>query len=196
MSNEPTPQSAPSDINEAFEALRREVSLTRHAVEGLTAARERVPDYSTPLGQIIDALKRTLASLDRIEKSPAVQLTPDAMALKIHQSSATARADDARLLRETRDAMVRSVATMDQLVERGRAAREQGENLFYAAIGGVLLAFLLLMALFGIKSAFWPNEARAVAVKSGVSVVAAPSETTRLSGGSYAAKSDVETRPH
>lgn len=55
MSNEPS-QSAPSDINEAFEALRREVSLTRHAVEGLTAARERVPDYSPPLGQIIDAL--------------------------------------------------------------------------------------------------------------------------------------------
>ena len=81
MSIEPTPQSAPSDINEAFEALRREVSLTRHAVEGLTAARERVPDYSTPLGQIIEALKRTLASLDRIEKSPAVQLTPDARPL-------------------------------------------------------------------------------------------------------------------
>ena len=104
MSNEPSPQSAQSDINEAFEALRREVSLTRHAVEGLTAARERVPDYSPPLGQIIDALKRTLASLDRIEKSPAVQLSPDAMALQIHQSSATARADDVRLIRETRDA--------------------------------------------------------------------------------------------
>lgn len=57
MSNEPS-QSAQSDINEAFEALRREVSLTRHAVERLTAARARVPDYSTPLGQIIDALKR------------------------------------------------------------------------------------------------------------------------------------------
>ena len=55
MSNEPS-HSAQSDINDAFEALRREVSLTCHAVEGLTAARERVPDYSTPLGQIIDAL--------------------------------------------------------------------------------------------------------------------------------------------
>ena len=113
MNNEPTPQSTQSDINEAFEALRREVSLTRHAVEGLTAARERVPDYSPPLGQIIDALKRTLASLDRIEKSPAVQLSPDAMALKIHQASARARAEDARLIGEARDAMVRSVAKID-----------------------------------------------------------------------------------
>ena len=128
MTNDPH-QSAQSDINEAFEALRREVSLTRHAVEGLTAVRERIPDYSTPLGQIIDALKRTLASLDRIEKSPAAQLTPEAMALKIHQASATVRADDVRLIRETRDAMVRSVAMMDQIVERGRAAREQGDNL-------------------------------------------------------------------
>ena len=185
MSNEP-PQSAQSDINEAFEALRREVSLTRHAVEGLTAARERVPDYSTPLGQIIDALKRNLASLDRIEKSPAVQLTPDAMALKIHQASATARADDVRLIRETRDAMVRSVATMDQIVERGRAAKEQGEILIYAAVGGVLIAFLLLLALVGFKSAFSPDaEApRAVEAKSGTSVVAAPTDRKRPSGGS------------
>ena len=180
MSNEPS-QYAQSDINEAFEALRREVSLTRHAVEGLTAARERVPDYSTPLGQIIEALKRTLASLDRIEKSPAVQLTPDAMALKIHQSSATARADDARLIRETRDAMVRSVATMDQIVERGRAAREQGDNLIYAAVGSVLIALLLLLALAGLKSVFSPDaeSSRAVAVKSGTSVVAAPIERKR-----------------
>ena len=178
MSNDPS-QSAPSDINEAFEALRREVSLTRHAVEGLTAARERVPDYSTPLGQIIDAMKRTLASLDRIEKSPAVQLTPEAVALKIHQASATARADDVRLVRETRDAMVRSVATMDQVVERGRAAREQGDNLIYAAVGGVLFAFVLLLTLVGVKSAFAPNAAapRATEVKSGTSTVAAPIET-------------------
>jgi hypothetical protein len=181
MSNEPTPQSAPSDISEAFEALRREVSLSRHAVEGLTAARERVPDYSTPLGQIIDALKRTLASLDRIEKSPAVQLTPDAMALKIHQSSATARADDARLIRETSDAMVRSVGTMDQIVERGRAAKEQGQNLIYAAVGGVLFAFLLLLALVGFKSAFASDaEApRTAAVKSGTSAVAVRTDSKR-----------------
>ena len=180
MSNEP-PQSAQSDINEAFEALRREVSLTRHAVEGLTAARERVPDYSTPLGQIIDALKRTLASLDRIEKSPAVQLTPDAMALKIHQASATARADDVRLIRETRDAMVRSVATMDQIVERGRVAREQGENLFFAAIGGVLFAIVLLLSLVGVERSLFPDAetSRAVAVKSGPSVVATPTERNR-----------------
>ena len=180
MSNEPS-QSAQSDINDAFEALRREVSLTRHAVEGLTAARERVPDYSTPLGQIIDALKRTLASLDRIEKSPAVQLTPDAVALKIHQASATARADDVRLIRETRDAMVRSVATMDQIVERGRSARQQGETLIYAAAGGVLIAFLLLIALFGVKSAFDPDAeaSRASAMKSSALVVAAPTDRKR-----------------
>ena len=180
MSNEPS-HSAQSDINEAFEALRREASLTRHAVGGLTAARERVPDYSPPLGQIIDALKRTLASLDRIEKSPAVHMSPDAMALKIHQASATARADDARLIRESRDAMVRSVATMDQIVERGRLAREQGDNLLYASIGGVLIAFVLLLALVGFKSAFAPDAGapRAAKVKSSMSTVAAPIERKR-----------------
>ncbi|RYG89076.1 MAG: hypothetical protein EON59_02245 [Alphaproteobacteria bacterium] len=51
------PESVPADdIAEAFEALRGEVSLTRRAVEGLTAARERVPDYSATLGKMAEAL--------------------------------------------------------------------------------------------------------------------------------------------
>jgi len=38
-----------TDLAQAFEALRGEVSLTRMALEGLTAARERIPDYSPTL---------------------------------------------------------------------------------------------------------------------------------------------------
>lgn len=47
MGQNPTPQSAESsdsDINEAFEALRLEISLTRQAIEGLTATQDRAPD--------------------------------------------------------------------------------------------------------------------------------------------------------
>ena len=98
------------------------------------------------------------------------------MALKINQASSMARAGDARLIRETRDAMVRSVGTMDQIVERGRVTREQGQNLPYAMIGGFLFAFILLMALVGVKNAFSPaaETSHAVAVKSDTSVIAAP----------------------
>ena len=58
---------------------------------------------------------------------------------------------------EARNAMVRSVAKIDQIVERGRAAREQRANLIYAAIGGVLFVVVLLMALVGVKSGFSPE---------------------------------------
>jgi len=50
-------QSAPSDAATAFEELRREVSLARAAVEGLTAARERIPDYSETLAAMLAALR-------------------------------------------------------------------------------------------------------------------------------------------
>ena len=48
--------SAPSDAATAFEELRREVSLARAAVEGLTAARERIPDYSETLAAMLAAI--------------------------------------------------------------------------------------------------------------------------------------------
>ena len=40
---------APDDPATAFAALRGEVSLLRRAVEGLTAERQNVPDYSPTL---------------------------------------------------------------------------------------------------------------------------------------------------
>lgn len=67
---------AGDDVEGAFEALRREVSLARMAVERLTAVRERIPDYSASLGGIAGALKDSRAALARIEDSPAMQLTP------------------------------------------------------------------------------------------------------------------------
>jgi ribosome modulation factor len=51
------------DIAAAFEGLRREVSLTRSAVEGLTAARERVPDYSVTLGKMAETLAQSAAGI-------------------------------------------------------------------------------------------------------------------------------------
>ena len=40
----------PADAATAFEDLRREISLQRAAIEGLTAAKDKLPDYS-PIGK-------------------------------------------------------------------------------------------------------------------------------------------------
>jgi hypothetical protein len=136
-------------IAAAFEELRREVSLTRAAVEGLTAARERVPDYSVTLGQIADRLAATAAAADRIEQAPAVRLSPDAMTTEIVKASATARAADARLIQEARDALSQSLGRVDGLVKRGQGADQQIRHQYRAAGGGMLIGILIWSVLPG-----------------------------------------------
>ncbi|MBY0284273.1 MAG: hypothetical protein K2W81_09955 [Sphingomonas sp.] len=137
------------DIDQAFEALRGEVSLTRRAVEGLTAARERVPDYSATLGQMAEVLKRTAEGIDRVEQSPAVRLSPAALTDEIVKASAEARAEDRALLRETRDALMRSIGRIDGIVERGQAADVQVRWLIWTCAGGTLAGMMLMAILPG-----------------------------------------------
>jgi len=136
-------------IAAAFEELRREVSLTRAAVEGLTAARERMPDYSITLGQIADRLKATAAAVDKIEKAPAVSLSPDAMTTEIVKASAAARAADARLIQDARDALSQSLGRVDGIVKRGQAADQQIKRQCWAASGGLLVGILIWSVMPG-----------------------------------------------
>lgn len=136
-------------IAAAFEELRREVSLARAAVEGLTAARERVPDYSITLGQIADRLKATAAAVDRIEKAPAVSLSPDAMTTEIVKASAAARAADARLIQDARDALSQALGRVDGIVQRGKAADQQIRRQCWAAGGGLLVGILIWSVMPG-----------------------------------------------
>ncbi|QDX26741.1 hypothetical protein FPZ54_12460 [Sphingomonas suaedae] len=144
------PESAPpDDIAEAFEALRGEVSLTRRAVEGLTAARERVPDYGPTLGQMAQALKQATEGIDRIERSPAARLSPAALADEIRKASVEARAEDRALLREARDGLTRSIGRIDGVIDRGQAADRQLRRLIWSGVGGALGGILLMMILPG-----------------------------------------------
>lgn len=149
MTDNRNPTAPADDIDQAFEALRGEVSLTRRAVEGLTAARERVPDYSATLGQMADVLKRTAEGIDRVERSPAVRLSPAALTDELIKASAEARAEDRALLRETRDALTRSIGRIDGIVERGQAADRQVRWLIWAGAGGALAGMMLMAILPG-----------------------------------------------
>ena len=149
MTDNPNPAAPADDIDQAFEALRGEVSLTRRAVEGLTAARERIPDYSATLGQMADGLKRTAEGIDRVERSPAGRLSPAALAAELIKASAEARAEDHVLLSETRDALTRSIGRIDGIVERGQAADRQVRLLIWSGAGGALGGMLLMAILPG-----------------------------------------------
>lgn len=158
MSDDPA-QSAPTDdITQAFEALRGEVSLTRAALEGLTAARERLPDYSVTLGEMAEALQETADGIERIEQSPAVRLSPAAFTAEIVKASADARAEDHALMRETRDALSRSIGRIDGIVERGQAAERQFQRMMWSSLGGALAGIALWSALPGVLARSLPKR--------------------------------------
>ncbi len=140
---------ADTAIAAAFEELRREVSLARAAVEGLTAARERIPDYSVTLAQIAERLKATVATVDRIEKAPAVSLSPDAMTAEIVRAGTAARAADMRLIHEARDMLSRSIGQVDGIVKRGLGVDQQRSKTIWAAAGGLFAGILIWSVLPG-----------------------------------------------
>lgn len=158
MANDLTQTDPTDDISSAFEALRGEVSLTRLAVEGLTAARERIPDYSVTLGQMAQALKAATSGIERIERSPAVSLSPTAMTAEIVKASIEARAEDRTLLTNTRDALARSIGRVDGIVERGQAADRQWERVLWAAGGGALAGALLMSVVPGAVARSLPTS--------------------------------------
>jgi Family of unknown function (DUF6118) len=149
MTDDPTQTSPIEDFTQAFEALRVEASLIRAAVEGLTAARERIPDYSTTLGEMAEALKGAADGIERIEKSPAARLSPASLTVAILKASVDARAEDHALLQETRDALSRSIGRIDGIVERGQAADRQWQRIIWASAGGALSGMLLMSILPG-----------------------------------------------
>lgn len=130
----------------AFEDLRAEISLLRRAVEGLTAAREHMPDYTPTLGSMMAQLKTTQEALQRIECSPAVALTPVALTKEIVNAAANARAEDARRLDEARGAIARSIGRIDGIVERGQSVEGQS-RLMRRSCAATAMATILLWSI-------------------------------------------------
>ncbi|GAA0318316.1 hypothetical protein GCM10009087_30940 [Sphingomonas oligophenolica] len=158
MTDDPTQTNPIEEFTQAFEAQRVEVSLIRAAVEGLTAARERIPDYSTTLGQMAEALQAAAGGIQRIERSPAVRLSPAALVGEIIKASADARAEDRTALSEARDALSRSIGRIDGIVERGQAADRQWQRLVWASAGGTLSGMLLMSILPGVVARSLPTS--------------------------------------
>jgi hypothetical protein len=149
MTANPEQIATPETIVDALEALRGEISLNRHALERLISVREQMPDYSVTLGQMVKALKEAAGGIDRIEASPGVKLSPAAFTAEIVKVGADARAEDRNLIRETRDAMSRSIGRVDGIVERGQAADQQFKWLIWTGVGGLIIGMFFWSVLSG-----------------------------------------------
>lgn len=145
---QPTDEPA-SETALAFDDLRAEISLLRRAVEGLTAARERVPDYTPTLGSMNAQLKSTQDALQRIERSPAIARTPVELTKEIVQAAVMARAEDARKLDEARDTIARSIGRVDGIVERAQSVEGQSRLVRRSCAATAMATILLLSILPG-----------------------------------------------
>jgi hypothetical protein len=149
MTDNRTETAPTDDIIPMLEAILGEMSLNRHALEGLTAVRERIPDYSVTLGEMAKALKEAASAIDRIERSPAVRLSPAALTAEIVKAGVDTRVEDHTLLRETRDALSRSIGRIDGIIERGQAADRQWQRVIWTGAGGAFGGMLLMAVLPG-----------------------------------------------
>lgn len=135
----------PADAATAFEDLRREISLQRAAIEGLTAAKDKLPDYSPTLREMETRLGQLEKHVESINERPAMQLTPLTIATETHEALMTYRAGDRKILVEACDALARSLGRVEGMIKQKRSNDEQDWWVQWAATGGLLLGALLTL---------------------------------------------------
>lgn len=135
---------------QAFESLRREISFLHSAIEGLTAAREKIPDYAPTLGAIGKLIRTGLDGIDRIEQAPAVALTPAAMARDLNQAAVQVRAEDKRRIDEALAALHEAIGRLDGLAERARSTDRQRQRERWIASGALFAGIVLWSFLPGV----------------------------------------------
>lgn len=153
MAENPLPETAEpaTETNpaQAFEEVRRELSMLESAVKGLTAAREDTPDYSATLGHMAQTLGAIEKRLDGIETSRALALSPVELTKEINTAAEAVRSQDRQMLNEARDALARSLGRIDGMIERGQAVERRTEREWMIGAGGVIAGILLWSILPG-----------------------------------------------
>jgi len=125
MTDIPRQYGIADDPTQAFESLRQEISLLHTAIQGLTAASEKIPDYSPTLAAISRQLAAMTEGIARVEQAPAVKLTPSMMVQQLAKAAADARADDKRQMDEARADLHKAIGRIDGLVVRARSTDHQ-----------------------------------------------------------------------
>lgn len=134
----------------AFTELGQKVDLLEAAVTGLIAKRDAAPDYSQTLGEITALLEKMRVAINDFARSPAIKLTPDAMAAQIAAAGTNARASDSAIIEKARGRFENAVHRVEGLVGTITAVREQHRRLLWAAGGGLLAGMLLWSFLPGV----------------------------------------------
>jgi hypothetical protein len=152
MTQKLTRTSPSNDAAKAFEDLRREISLQRTAIEGLTAAKDKLPDYSPTLRAMAARLDQMDERLHSIDQQPAMRLTPLTLAAEMFEASKTCRADDRRAIGDAREELARSLGRVEGMIKQRRSNDEQDWWVTWGATGGLLFGAFFALIGVGISS--------------------------------------------
>lgn len=151
---------------EAFLRLEGEMAMVRHTVQNM--ARERadivIPDYTATLGQMADQLAQVSKTLTAIGNKPAIELTPDDIAVQIKRASLDMLCDSSDLFRQGRKDLDNATDRLAAIVGRVRAEAEHKRQTWRFAGIGVLAGILLWAILPGTiarampESWHWPER--------------------------------------
>ncbi len=148
MTQKPVRTPPATDAAKAFEELRHEISLQRTAIQGLTSAKEKLPDYLPTLRDIASRLGQMEEQIESINQKPAMRLTPQTITVEIHEALMSYRADDAKSIGEARDTLTRTLGRVEGMIKQRRSTDEQDWWVTWAATGGLLFGSFL--ALIGV----------------------------------------------
>lgn len=153
----PTPQPESEALaetdpaTEAFARLEGEMAMVRHTVQNM--ARERadivIPDYTATLGQMADQLAQVSKTLGAIGDKPAIELTPEDIAVQIKRASLDMLCDSSDLFLQGRKDLDNATGRLAAIVGRVRAEDEQKRQTWRFAGVGFLVGILLWSILPG-----------------------------------------------
>ena len=145
---------------EAFARLEGEMAMVRHTVQNM--ARERadivIPDYTTTLGQLADQLARVSKTLSKIGSKPAIELTPEDIAVQIKRASLDMLRDASDLFRHGRKDLDLATGRLAAIVGRVRTEAEQKRQTWRFAGFGLAAGILLWSILPGTIARAMPES--------------------------------------
>lgn len=151
---------------EAFARLEGEMAMVRHTVQNM--ARERadivIPDYTATLGQMSDQLAQVSKTLGAIGDKPAIELTPEDIAVQIKRVSLDMLRDASDLFRQGRKDLDLATGRLAAIVGRVRTEDEQKRQTWRFAGIGLVAGMLLWSILPGAiartmpESWHWPER--------------------------------------
>jgi hypothetical protein len=129
----------------AFEAMTHKLAALVAAVEGFAARQQELHsrDYTEDLARIHACQDNAAAALETLASSPALQLTPEAIAGQIYQATARASDVERQHFGAARIDLDRTVLTINNIVQSILRGLQQLRWLGVAAAVGVVTGFLL-----------------------------------------------------